>query len=311
MVRPVSKPAAEYCATGTRAGPLVFDPDETIERRSGPRIAAKGVYQDAVHSSHSHFVKAMGLRWLSLMWLIDIPWALPFLTILALSARYHAQREGHHHKTLTHWARQMLACLHHWLPNRELVVVWCLRRWQWKSPSRPCASRWVRRPSASDRPPPSSAPHQSYRTSRGRPRPAAGPTPDTAPGRLASQDPVHLRRCPGPRARHPLDRRPPLSPIPASPTDKNPRRWTRPGSRSSSADVMRGTTRRQVVTGPLNVHADHWPHRRGVRGMTWRKPSDVAGHGVSLSTDTVETFCRRVVKRRKAEVVRLRVARAV
>ena len=101
----------------------MFDPDETIERRSGPRIAAKGVYQDAVHSSHSHFVKAMGLRWLSLMRLIDIPWALPFLTILALSARYHAQREGHHHKTLTHWVRQMLACLHHWLPNRELVVV--------------------------------------------------------------------------------------------------------------------------------------------------------------------------------------------
>ena len=56
-------------------GPLVCGLDETIERHSGKRIAAKGVYRDAVRSSHSHFVKAMGLRWLSLMWLIRIPWA--------------------------------------------------------------------------------------------------------------------------------------------------------------------------------------------------------------------------------------------
>jgi len=38
-------------------------------------MEAKGVYRDAVRSSHSHFVKAMGLRWLSLMWLVPIPWA--------------------------------------------------------------------------------------------------------------------------------------------------------------------------------------------------------------------------------------------
>ena len=43
-------------------GPLVFGLDETIERRSGKRMAAKGVYRDAVRSSQSHFVKAMGLR---------------------------------------------------------------------------------------------------------------------------------------------------------------------------------------------------------------------------------------------------------
>ena len=108
-------------------GPLVFGLDETIERRAGPRIEAKGVYRDAVRSSHSHFVKAMGLRWLSLMWLVPIPWAgrvwaLPFLTVLAPSARYHAER-GRRHKTLTDWARQMLCVLRRWLPDRELVVV--------------------------------------------------------------------------------------------------------------------------------------------------------------------------------------------
>ena len=99
-------------------GPLVFGLDETIERWAGPRIEAKGVYRDAVRSSHSHFVKAMGLRWLSLMWLVPIPWAgliwaLPFLTVLALSARYHAERGR----------RQMLCVLRRWLPDRELVVV--------------------------------------------------------------------------------------------------------------------------------------------------------------------------------------------
>ena len=56
-------------------GPLVFGLDETIEQRSETHIGAKGVFQDAVRSSHNHFDKAMGLRWLSLTWLTDIPWA--------------------------------------------------------------------------------------------------------------------------------------------------------------------------------------------------------------------------------------------
>ena len=68
-------------------GPLVFGIDETIERRRGSRIKAKGIYRDAVRSSDSHLVKASGLRWISLMWLTTIPWAhrtwaLPVLTAL-------------------------------------------------------------------------------------------------------------------------------------------------------------------------------------------------------------------------------------
>ena len=56
-------------------GPLVFGIDETLERRRGSRIKAKGIYRDAVRSSGSHFVKGSGLRWISLMWLSTIPWA--------------------------------------------------------------------------------------------------------------------------------------------------------------------------------------------------------------------------------------------
>ena len=82
-------------STFLRTGPVVIGTDETIERRRGQQIRAKGIYRDPVHSSNSHFVKASGLRWVSLMLLVNIPWAakiwaLPFLTILASSERYYA-----------------------------------------------------------------------------------------------------------------------------------------------------------------------------------------------------------------------------
>jgi len=47
-------------------GPLVFGLDDTIERRWGPKIKARGIYRDPVRSSRGHFVKASGLRWVSL-----------------------------------------------------------------------------------------------------------------------------------------------------------------------------------------------------------------------------------------------------
>jgi hypothetical protein len=107
--------------------PVVLGIDDTIERRRGKRIAAKGIYRDPVRSSHGHFVKASGLRWLSLMLLAPIPWAgriwaLPFLTALAPSERY-CQTRGRRHKRLTDWGRQLVLQARRWLPGRELVVV--------------------------------------------------------------------------------------------------------------------------------------------------------------------------------------------
>ena len=55
-------------------GPIVLGLDDTIERRWGPKIRARGIYRDAVRSSDAHFVKTSGLRWLSLMLLVSIPW---------------------------------------------------------------------------------------------------------------------------------------------------------------------------------------------------------------------------------------------
>jgi hypothetical protein len=101
--------------------------DETIERRCGARIRARGIYRDPVRSSHGHFVKAAGLRWISLMLLAPIPWAgrvwaLPFLTVLAPSERY-ARERGQRHKLLTDWARQMLLQVARWVPERQIIIV--------------------------------------------------------------------------------------------------------------------------------------------------------------------------------------------
>ena len=107
--------------------PVVIGLDETIERRRGAKIAAKGIYRDPVRSSKSHFVKASGLRWISMQVLTVVPWAgriwgLPFLTVLAPSERYNAER-GRRHKTLPEWGRQMVRQVRRWLPDRALVVV--------------------------------------------------------------------------------------------------------------------------------------------------------------------------------------------
>jgi hypothetical protein len=126
------------------SGPVVIGVDDTVERRWGKRIAARGIYRDPIRSSHGHFVRASGLRWVSLSLLAPIPWAevakvpsatadgkppegarvwsRPFLTVLAPSERY-AQERGRQHKKLTDWARQGLLQAARWLPGRRIVAV--------------------------------------------------------------------------------------------------------------------------------------------------------------------------------------------
>jgi hypothetical protein len=114
-------------ATFVPSGPLVLGLDDTIERRWGARIRARGIYRDPVRSSDSHFVKTSGLRWLSLMVLAEVPWAgrvwaLPFLTVLAPSERYW-EKQQRNPKLLTDWARQVVLQVRRWFPSRTLVVV--------------------------------------------------------------------------------------------------------------------------------------------------------------------------------------------
>ena len=112
---------------GSSTEPLVFGIDETVERRWGRKIAAKGRYRDPVRSKDDQVVMTPGLQWVSLMLLTRIGWAgrywaLPFLTALVVSARYD-RRKGRRHKTVTDYAQQLLVCLRRWLPDRDLVVV--------------------------------------------------------------------------------------------------------------------------------------------------------------------------------------------
>jgi DDE superfamily endonuclease len=108
-------------------GLVVIGLDDTIERRKGSRIAAKGIYRDPVRASKGCFVKVSGLRWLSLMVVARVPfaraaWGLPFLTVLCPSERA-AGKAGQRHKKLTDWARQALLQVSRWLPGRTIVVV--------------------------------------------------------------------------------------------------------------------------------------------------------------------------------------------
>ncbi len=106
---------------------IVLSADETLERRRGPKIAGVSCFRDAVRSSHKNKVKSYGLRWVSMALLAAVPWsqrrwALPFLAVLAPSAKTNAAA-GQRHKTSIDWICQMIGQVSRWLPQRQLVLV--------------------------------------------------------------------------------------------------------------------------------------------------------------------------------------------
>ena len=72
--------------------PIIIAVDETLERRRGKKIKAKGAYRDAVASSQSRVVICFGLKWECMTLFVPLPWckrpwALPFLIILSPSKK--------------------------------------------------------------------------------------------------------------------------------------------------------------------------------------------------------------------------------
>lgn len=112
--------------TGT-GKPLVFFIDETLERRKGPEIKAKGYYRDAVRSSKNVTVKSSGLKWLTLAMSWRFPFseryfALPFMTVLEPSAKSDKLAKKRH-KTTLQWTIQMLIQVVRWLKNTPIILV--------------------------------------------------------------------------------------------------------------------------------------------------------------------------------------------
>src|SRR5882724_1838768 len=104
---------------------VVLGADDTVERRSGRKIRAKGCDRDAVRSTKKHVIRCFGLKWVSMMLLVPVPWsqrvwALPFLTALCRPAEKDGLRR---HKTSVDWVRQMVQQVRRWLPERKLVLV--------------------------------------------------------------------------------------------------------------------------------------------------------------------------------------------
>ena len=107
--------------------PIVILVDETIERRKGVKIKAKGKYRDAVRSSQSTIVKCWGLNWICFMILIPVPWskrpwALPFLTLLAPSEQAN-EKMGKTHKTTVDWTILGVKLISRWLKSATWILV--------------------------------------------------------------------------------------------------------------------------------------------------------------------------------------------
>ena len=107
--------------------PVVVGADETLERRRGKKIKAKGIFRDAVRSSKKYTNYSSGLRWVSMMLLVPVPWservwALPFLTVLAPSPKTN-ETNCKRHKTSIDWVGQLVAAVRRWLPEHSLVLV--------------------------------------------------------------------------------------------------------------------------------------------------------------------------------------------
>jgi hypothetical protein len=107
--------------------PVTLFIDETLERRKGPKIKAKGYYRDAVRSSKKITVKSSGLKWLTMALSWRFPFseryfALPFMTVLEPSAKSDKVAERRH-KTTLQWTIQMVIQVGRWLKYTPINLV--------------------------------------------------------------------------------------------------------------------------------------------------------------------------------------------
>jgi len=107
--------------------PVIIGIDDTVERRKGKKIKAKGCYRDPVRSSQKNIVKCFGLKWLSMMLIVQLPWSnhhwsLPFLTVLTPSGTANKEAKKRH-KTTIDWSIQMMKQISRWITDRNIILI--------------------------------------------------------------------------------------------------------------------------------------------------------------------------------------------
>jgi hypothetical protein len=107
--------------------PKIIAVDETLERRRGKKIKAKGAYRHAVASGQSRVVICFGLKWECMTLIVPLPWckrpwALPFMVILSPSKKSD-ETAGIRHKTSIDWTIQMVRCVSRWLNRAAWILV--------------------------------------------------------------------------------------------------------------------------------------------------------------------------------------------
>jgi hypothetical protein len=107
--------------------PVVCPVDDTTPQHKGKHVYGKGCHHDACRSTHSHIVWVWGHKWVVLSINVKFafarrPWALPVLCALYRPAELN-QSEGRRHKTPIDLARQLMATLIHWFPQRMFILL--------------------------------------------------------------------------------------------------------------------------------------------------------------------------------------------
>lgn len=107
--------------------PIIIATDETLERRQGKKIKAKGAYRDAVRSSQAKVVTSFGLKWECMTLITHLPWckrcwALPFFTVLAPSKKAN-ETANKKHKTSIDWTMQMISAVNLWLSDKAWILL--------------------------------------------------------------------------------------------------------------------------------------------------------------------------------------------
>jgi len=107
--------------------PVLVPMDDTTAQHRGKHVYGKGCHHDAVRSAHNHVVFRWGHRWVVLAISVKFPfisrrWALPVLAALYRPEELN-MAEGRRHKTPVHLARQLMAVLMHWFPERKFVFL--------------------------------------------------------------------------------------------------------------------------------------------------------------------------------------------